>query len=412
MPKEHQTDILVIGGGPAGSLAAYHAAKQGCKTLLVEEHKEAGVPDHCAGLIGIQGLERLLNPIPANIIQNYISKANLVSPEGNIFSVVKKNSMLVVNRAQLDQKLLQRAVDKGTELLTGIHIKQLIVKNRQVCGAAGLKRSTKEEQLIHAKVVINAEGARARLIKQAGLISPSRDWFLPALQYEFNTPSLDPDVVHLCFGKSWAPGFFAWIIPFSDERVRVGVGVKREYGPPKMYLDRFIKKHPVSSLFNFSSPIRRFGGVISAAGPIPQTYNDGFLVVGDAAGQTKPTSGGGVNIGGYCGKLAGEVAAKSIQAQNYSQKFLRNYQKLWKRYFERELTLMRIFRRRIAGTISDELLEQGFKTAIASGIQRKLADLQDVDLHLSGFFKSVLTPSFVLLGVKKLPNFIKTFLAL
>ncbi|MFX1252711.1 MAG: NAD(P)/FAD-dependent oxidoreductase [Promethearchaeota archaeon] len=411
MPNLEQTDVLVIGGGPTGSLAAYQAAKQGCKTVLVEEHPRAGMPNHCAGLIGCKGLERLLKPIPATIIQNKISKANLISPGGRNFTVVHKKSMLVVDRSKLDQELLERAVKQGVEVLSNTHIKSLIIKNRHICGASGRRRDRNETHSIHTKVTINAEGARARLVEQAGLLGPTRDWVMPAFQYEFSTPVPDPEAIYICFGNSWAPGFFVWIIPFSDQHVRVGLALKRKYGPPKLYLDRFIKKHPICSIFELSSPLRMFGGTVIASGPIPKTYSNGFLVVGDAAGQTKATSGGGVNIGGYCGKLAGKVAAESVQTQNTHQKFLRKYQTLWKRYFGRELTLMTLFRKNFAGKVDDKLLENGFQTAIDSNLQEALSKLPDVDLYAFGFFKNLLTPKFISLGLKKLPRIFKTVLS-
>jgi flavin-dependent dehydrogenase len=206
---------------------------------------------------------------------------------------------------------------------------------------------------IGAKVVIDASGAGSRLPEQAGLQTPDWAQILPGLQYELVDMKEQGDLVELFFGSKRAPGFFAWSIPTGKNSARVGLASKK--GNVKKFLDDLVKEQWPKAMIDATK-----SGSVLVAGPISRCWSPGFIVVGDAAGQVKQTTGGGIVIGGYCGKLAG-IAAASAAAHGgvESEGFLRNYDTQWREKFSSDLRKMGLARKLFAG-LSDETLDRLF----------------------------------------------------
>ena len=116
-----ESDVTIVGAGPIGSLAALHAAKKGIKVSILEQRKEIGIPDHCAGLLSVSGLSLLgLDNLPRNLIQNTeIKGSKFYSPSGQVFSIKRNETQaFVINRALFDQHLKQKAEKVGVNYLT------------------------------------------------------------------------------------------------------------------------------------------------------------------------------------------------------------------------------------------------------------------------------------------------------
>src|SRR5438093_4167322 len=163
----------------------------------------------------------------------------------------------------------------------------------------------------------------------------------------------DGDLVSLFLRYKSGPGFFAWSIPTGKNSARVGLASKK--GNVKKFLDDLVKEQwPKANIDATKS------GSVLVAGPIARCWSPGFIVVGDAAGQVKQTTGGGIVIGGYCGKLAGIAAASAATNVGIQgEQFLRNYDTQWREKFGSDLRKMGLARKLFAG-LSDETLDRLF----------------------------------------------------
>jgi flavin-dependent dehydrogenase len=259
--------------------------------------------------------------------------------------------------------------------------------------------------------LINGEGIHARLAKSVGLPTSNPNWHMPSYQCDFSHVSdLESDCSELYFGQKYAPGFFGWVIPLKDDSARVGIAVGPWMKGNTRYLfNYFLRKHPgLKTRFRKANIDKSYGGMVPASGPISKTFFANYMVIGDAAGQTKATTGGGVNIGGYCGRLAGKYAKQIITGEISSEKGCKEYQLQWKAHFEPDLSLMKFFRRTIS-FLPDRGLDELFKIAKDIDIGKGL-ETSSIDLHGIGLLRYALKPNVVLRGGKIMPQLLVSFL--
>lgn len=405
------TDVLVIGAGPSGSMAALEAVRRNVDVIMLEDHPIVGDPNHCSGLITKSGIDKLNVPYPNSIIDNSINSVNFWSPSNFKFTInrQKKMELLVFQRNNLDRVLASYAESKGVEIKLNSKVTKLIKRDGKISGVRIKEKQTKTYD-ITSKVVIDAEGTYAKFLPEAGIKPPDPSWRMPAMQYELdNVPDFPRDYCELYHGYQWAPGYFAWIIPACQDAVRIGLATWSRFNTNKL-LKKFYAKHPIAKKwFKRAIITKKRGGVVAACGPISKTWSNGFLAVGDAAGQVKATTGGGVNIGGYCGRIAGAVAAKYIT----DDMPLENYDKKWKKEFYPELKLMEFIRKTLSG-FSDKTLDVLFNSASKSLINEKLQNTKDVDLHGYDLILAAFTPKLIKAGFSTSPdvliNIFKAFL--
>lgn len=266
-----------------------------------------------------------------------------------------------------------------------------------------LKVSYRKESSFETKVIIDAEGIRGKFVREAGLTPPSKG-VIPGVQFEVKNVEINPDQVEMFFGNKVAPGFFAWIIPTGEDTARIGVGANHQ---ALRYLKEFIKNHPIASKrLSNAVPVKKFGGSIVLSGPIPKTYTNGFLVVGDVAGQVKPTTGGGVIMGGLCAQIAGDVAAEAVIEENLNSRRLGTYQKKWKKLLSREFYYM-LLARRILNRMSDRNLDKLFESIIKNDFTKVIEEVGDMDFESGVIKKLIFKPK---LSASILLNFLASFL--
>jgi digeranylgeranylglycerophospholipid reductase len=403
-------DIAIIGGGPCGSLAAISALSynKSNNVAIFEKRKTSGYPPHCSGLIGIEGLKKLqiYKTLARKTSYNQIRQAKFISPSGKSIIISRRRSELfVLDRPLLDSNLARYAQKLGAIF----HYQHSAKKIQRIQGSQWellYRFQGKNISRIKSKILISAEGHHPKISLQTGLPSPSRNWYLPAIQYELgNVLIADKEMVELYFSSKIAPGFFAWMIPLNESQARVGVAIHPCLSQgTRRYLNHIIKKHPIlSPKFKNAVILNSWGGFVPASGPISRTVADGFLVVGDAAGQTKATTGGGFNIGGYCALIAGKIASESIQRNDYSKNFLKRYQKLWRSKFEPDLSLMKLFRRTLS-FLPDETLDDLFDIAIQTDLTNSMHKVRNIDLHGLGLLKYSLSPKVIVRGLQHSPE--------
>ncbi|MDQ7819273.1 MAG: NAD(P)/FAD-dependent oxidoreductase [Armatimonadota bacterium] len=325
-------DVIVVGSGPAGAMAALRTAARGLRTLVVEEHPAPGTPAHCSGKIQVHAFREF--GLPGELILTALRAGTFYGPGGSVARVRRPSpDSFVVDRAEFDRWLAARAQEAGAHLALGTRV-------RAAQREGGLVRVTGERGgrtlSATAPVVVDAEGARPVLPRALGLRLPRR--MVHGLQYECTGVDVEcDDCPELYLGRAWAPGFFGWLMPLGGTRARVGVCVDPRLTdrPPAYFLDRLIREHPVASRRLRAARVRRrLGGPIPLLAARHRTSAEGLIVVGDAAGHVKATSGGGIYFSLIGGDLAAAAAAGYVGGDRSA---LAAYERGWRRRFGREL---------------------------------------------------------------------------
>ena len=280
----------------------------------------------------------------------------------------------VVDRELFDKHLTELATKAGVEYRFKSKVKSLFFDSGYVKGV-----ELKEERL-EANVVIDAEGCSSAILKKMGLDGLKASMMVRGIQAEVDkVENVDEDMVEVYLGRNVAPNFFAWIIPRKDGTAKVGLATST--GNPHQYLRRFMEKHPVASKKLQKSRTTSISlHPVPLAGPIPKTYSNGFLVVGDAASQVKPTTGGGVIFGLTCARVAGEVAYEAVKNNDFSETFLSGYQRRWRRLIGFDLAAM-LRMRRMLNSLSDSKIDGMIDLCNRLGIDDVLEKFGDIDFQ-------------------------------
>jgi len=387
---KEKADIIVVGGGPCGSFSAFTAARLGAEVLVCEEHREIGVPKHCAGHLSISGLERLGLHLPHGIIENKIKGAIFHSPSGKEFEIKRGSPVTyVVNRELFDKYLSDLAMKSGAQYFLESKVKSFLFDSGFVKGVA--VRKGQGEETLESSVVIDAEGCSSTLLKRTELKTVNGSMVVNAIQAEVDRVNeVDVDRVEVYLGRKYAPGFFAWIIPKADASAKVGLATRT--GNPREYLRQFMRNHPVASRkLRESNIISLSVHPIPLGGPIPKTYSNGLLVVGDASSQVKPTTGGGLIVGLSCSKIAGEVAYEAVENKDFSEAFLSRYQSQWRKLIGLDLVVMRQTRK-LLNSLSDNRIDKIIDLCVKLGVDRILEEAGDLDFQGRSFIRMITYP--------------------
>ena len=375
---ENIYDVIVIGGSANGSQAARSVASNGLTTLIIEEHPTTGIPEHCSGLFSYHGLEKIDAFPPNNIIFNHnIYGSRLIAPNGKTLVVRKsKRHAIVCNRAEFDKFLLQLAINTGAEVLQPF--KATKVKRHVGHVEVQIESRSGESHQLKCKILINAEGVKGTIAKQLGLQPPPKRQIVYAAQfYMKDLNGIDQTLVEVYQSQKYARKFFAWIIPMDDTSAKVGIGTIQHNASKQLHW--MINEHPILKKRCYKAEItRKIGGRIPPTGPVNLTYTDNALLVGDVAGQTKPTTGGGVILGGVAAKIAGKVATEAIENNTLTRKFLKKYQTAWKREIYRNLFLQRKVRNYL-NLLGDKEVNNFFEILDRKGLLPMIENYGHVD---------------------------------
>lgn len=319
-------DCIVVGGGPGGAWAAKHAAEHGASVLLLEKDREIGIPVRCAEAVGEVGLKRAVEP-SERWITNVIKGVVLVSPEGKEVVVESKEDRgFMLDRRIFDFELVQIATTCGVEVMTKAYVYDLIKPN-------GVPKGVRVQHLgknyeIRAKVVIGADGLESRVGRWAGLRTNIKMKDMEScLQMTLANIDVEPQYIYFYFGHEVAPGGYLWVFPKNDRVANVGLGISGEYARYKSarrYLQEFIDKR-----FPNAPVLYTVVGGVPCATTLKKIVADGVMLVGDAAHQVNPISGGGIATAMIAGQIAGRVAAESIASDDISAHRLQRYPDEW-----------------------------------------------------------------------------------
>jgi digeranylgeranylglycerophospholipid reductase len=316
-------DVLVVGAGPVGSVAARTASECGADVLLLEEHPEVGSPVFCAEGISLKCVEDSGLEAKPPLVCHDITETRIIAPDTNYIELVSpKWSEFIINRDFFDRALSEKAVKSGVRLMTNTRAITVTKKGDTVTGV--MAKSTEAELKISAKVVVGADGHASIVRKTSGLSRWFSDVYTCA-QFKIGGLDLNPQVKEILLGGNIAPGGYAWVFPKSREVANVGLGVRRIHKTsPIEYLKRYVDS---DARFKGAEIQRVTGGICPASGTLSKIVDNGVMVVGDAAGQLMPLTGAGVQSGIEAGRISGEVAAQSVEEGDVSASRLSMYER-------------------------------------------------------------------------------------
>jgi len=353
---EERYDVVVVGAGPAGSMAAWAAARAGCDVLILERRAEIGVPKQCAEGISANGLKHAGLKPRSEWIANEVSRALVHAPNGDRFEV--PGDGYILERKLFDRWLAARAVEEGAELRLLAEARRALMEEGRVVGVEFEDETGRHE--VRAEVVIAADGIESRIGRSAGLVPPLKpDELCTCAQYEMVGVDVDEDATYFFVNNEEFVGGYFWIFPKGDGRANVGLGIRGSESEPGLALktlDRAIREHElIADLLKGARPVELNVGGVPVCGPLERTYDDGILVVGDAARQVNPLTGGGLHTSLVCGRIAGEVAAEAVSEGDPSAARLREYQERWEEEFARMFKLAGKASRVLSGMSNEEL---------------------------------------------------------
>ncbi|HJN58003.1 MAG TPA: NAD(P)/FAD-dependent oxidoreductase [Nitrososphaerales archaeon] len=359
MPKDVKVlmidwDVITVGGSVSGLLAAKGVADAGHTVQLLEEDLEIGMPERCDGLVSMKCLEKIGIAPTNNIIQNIIKRAIFYSPSGLTAEIdASRQRVLVLDRSQFDRELAKIASKTGVDIKVGNKVISNIEKN-------GIVRVKSKSGVHTSKWIVNATGysslSNRKMTMQAAKFEVIGNWF-------------DRDRVEIYFDQTKSPGYFIWVIPISNDTAKVGAagnGVNQF-----KILDEFITAKG-------GTAIKKTAAQIVVGGPIENFISGHIVSVGDAAGQAKPTTGGGIYSGGIGGMLAGKYLGESLSSEDPSKVI--EYEKDWRNLFNKEFGLL--FRaRRVLERLDNNNIDKIFRAISSSDILTKISLESDFDYH-------------------------------
>ncbi len=374
-PPMPTTDVVVVGAGPSGSTLAYHLAKKGWSVTLLEEHPLIGRPVQCAGLVS----QRVLDMAgTSKMVQRPMGGAIVWGPSmGKIEFAAGETRAHVISREMLDFLLAERAARAGVQVLTGWKFKDIRERPNTPDGKVvlGAESPTGPAELT-TRLLVGSDGVASTVARKLRLRRPIE--ILPAFEADLPFRDAPQDQVEIYLGRDLAPGFFGWSIPDGEGNVRVGVGLNARNG--LLALDGYrelVRRMERRYGRKLPSPIRTIVSGIPV-GQIPVISTDHGLLVGDAAAQVKPLSGGGIFTGMRAAELAAGVASAALEEGNLSAQRLREYDRQWAHEMGDEMDRA-LFFRRLFVQLSDADLDRLLEVLKESKLISTIVAFGDID---------------------------------
>ena len=302
-------DVVVVGGGPAGSMAALESSKAGLKVCLLEKTSKIGSRIRCGEAMSVNALKYFFD-IQKEWVSKEISHCNINSPSGiRLTTEFKDDKCLILDRTKFDYDLSIMAKNKGCDIFTSIIAKKLIIKNDYVKGVIVDKDG--EEVQINSKLVIAADGIESRLGRKAGIKTQVKMKDMASgIEYFLDDIDIDSNALDMYVGSQVAPGGYLWIFPKSNNSANIGLAISGKHSPhksAKIFLDEFIERR-----FSKSKIKKKVTGGIPVTRPLKKPIKNGLILVGDAARHINPLTGGGIASAMKAGMYAGRVSSEII----------------------------------------------------------------------------------------------------
>jgi digeranylgeranylglycerophospholipid reductase len=356
-------DVIIVGGGPIGSYTARRLAEMGHKVLVLEKKPRIGDSVCCTGIVGMECVNTF--NIEDSLIIRKVGNARIFPPSGKeLFIQRPEPQACILDRVALDVAIAERARAAGAEYALNSRVTD--VKVEKGC-ATVLISGRGGDTAVRSKAVVIATGFAPIFLRRLGLGTYGD--FTVGIQTELETSGNDH--VEVYFGDI-APGFFAWLVPTTKSMARIGLLMRKT---PGIYLKKWLRQLEARGRIAAHWADFSYGAI--PLRPLPRTYGERLVVVGDAAGQVKPTSGGGI----YYGLLSAETAAATLHAAltegDLSAKRLSRYERGWKKKLGREL-IVGYWSRRIFERLSERQINRIFEIIKSGSIDEAMLKAKDL----------------------------------
>ena len=331
---KREYDLIVVGAGPAGSSAAYAAAKNGIKVALLEKEENVAQTVRTSGVTWIDYAKEF--GIPEDCY-NPIRTYNFCSPNNTVSITDNKPKAAVLDVRKTYRFLADMAKKNGAEIFVNTNVTNVITENGSIVGVKA--SSSNSEMIFHARMLIDASGFQSAVSKSLGLV---KQWerFGVGAEYEAEVENVKSDTWWLMVGQMYSPAGYAWIFPLGKNMVRIGVGVGKpeSHVDPTQRLDELIEKGagPIKDLGKITKKEFHYG-LIPNEGLSRKTVYDNLILVGDTAGMANPLVLEGIRYAIKYGRVAGDVASKAIKSGDTSEKALQHYEETWKKEIESKI---------------------------------------------------------------------------
>jgi len=353
----------VIGAGPIGSYIALNLANRGYNVAVLERHSAIGTGVCCTGIVGTECFHKF--PLSGTDIFYKGSTCNVFTPSGQLLRLEKESTQAyVINRPGLDCNLASQAQAEGADYLLSTKVRNVYRVDHRVRAEVEVKNRSYD---IDGKVVIVSNGFGFSLPRRMGM-GQVGDYVFGA-QVEVEAKEVKEVEVYL--GREIAPGFFAWVVPASSGSVLVGLLSRNK---PAFYIKKLLSKLIIAGKIKQQDAKINFGGI--PLKPLPRTFDDRIVVVGDAAGQVKPTTGGGIYYGLLSAEIAVDVIHRGLCVDDLSARFLRQYESGWKRLLARDLQIG-YWARRVYERFNDESIDRIIEQVRCNGMHKSLLNSDD-----------------------------------
>ena len=372
-------DVIVVGGGPSGLQTASILADSGFNVALFEQNSDIGKDVVCSGVISKEAFSRY--ELSHESIVGRLRQADLYSPGGCCINYSHpEEAVFVVDRHIFDRKLAENALHRGAKIFLNAKISSLSVNDKYVMAHI---RAQEGEHRVYAAICVIATGIRYNLQTALGLGRPKK--IIKGIQLEIKTEDIER--LRIYWGEGFSTGFFGWAIPLVDGRTRVGVMTERNA------IDGL--SSTLSAIGDYIDPCSELGkakrrGI--AFGTITRSYTDRIIVVGEAAGHIKTTTGGGIYYGLLSAEAGSEIIKKAFKIGEFDAKTLSEYEKKWKKVLGREITLGEYFHK-FYSKLSDNSLDALFDAAKQDGLLSYIAKNGKFDWHKDAIIKIIRSPN-------------------
>lgn len=327
MWKNNSYDVIVVGGGPAGSTFALHAAQAGLSVIMLEKDRDIGMPVRCGEAVSDAGLRIFYEP-QDRWIRSTINRIKLIAPNKTEVEFGLKEQGYILDRRIFDYDLAQYAGNAGAKIVTKAYVNGLLFDDDMVSGVKGLFLNEPFE--LKAKLVIGADGVESRVGRMAGIATNIKLKDMEsAIQKTVSGIDVTANRFDFYLSGFWSPGGYLWVFPKGDHMANIGLGISGIYAKQgkaaHKYLDEFLEEY-----YPAASVLTTVAGGVPVAKTLKQITADGLMLVGDAARTVNPVTGGGIISGMRSGLLAAETAIavlKSGKTPTLSQ--LKGYNKAW-----------------------------------------------------------------------------------
>lgn len=374
-------DVVVVGGGHSGLYGAAKLAEQGLRVALIEKKKFIGERVVCTGIISQEAFDKY--GLPEDTIVGNIQNIRFHSPSNQFFDYKPSKKLArIVNRTQFNRYFENKALRQGVEIFTSSKVEKVKVREDGV--QLKVTHAVNEESWLDSEMLILATGVNYKLFHEAGIQLPEA--YLGGAQ--ITVPWSHDDFTSIYSGTEVAPGAFGWAVPVEGGVARVGLLSDKNAGT---YLKRLLDR--IKPGWRDDTPETQMNLRPVLQGPLERSYNHRVLVVGEAAGQIKTTTGGGIYYSMLGVDVACEVLKTAFKRKRFSADVLSSYDKRWKKIMAEELRIGLYFRS-VFAKWTDDQIEEAFDRLVQKELLALAYESAEFDWHKGLLWSVTRIPTF------------------